>query len=64
MGRDDSSTVSGGRRRPTAAVFPGAVFECSVDTLVVDGKSIDLGYLRSPSGVLVELFSVRLATRR
>jgi len=31
---------------------------------VVDGKSIDLGYLRSPSGVLVELFSVRLATRR
>jgi hypothetical protein len=44
--------------------FPGAVFECSVDTFVVDGKSIDLGYLRSPSGVLVELFSVRLATRR
>jgi hypothetical protein len=32
----------------------------SVDTVLVDGKQIDLGYLRSPSGVLAELFSVKL----
>ena len=41
--------------------FPQDVFKSSVDTLLVDGKEIDLGYLRSPSGVLAELFSVRLA---
>jgi hypothetical protein len=40
--------------------FPQDVFKSSVDTLRVDGKEIDLGYLRSPSGILAELFSVRL----
>jgi hypothetical protein len=39
--------------------FPQDVFKSAVDTLLVDGKEIDLGYLRSPSGVLAELFSVR-----
>lgn len=41
--------------------FPQDVFKSSVDVLLVDGKEISLGYLRSPSGVLAELFSVRLA---
>jgi hypothetical protein len=41
--------------------FPQDVFKSTVDTFHVDGKEIDLGYLRSPSGVLAELFSVRLA---
>ncbi len=41
--------------------FPQDVFKSSVGTLSVDGKEIDLGYLRSPSGVLAELLSVRLA---
>jgi hypothetical protein len=40
--------------------FPQDVFKSAVDKLLVDGKEIDLGYLRSPSGVLAELFSVRL----
>lgn len=40
--------------------FPQDVFRSSVDTLLVDGKEISLGYLRSPSGVLAELFSVRI----
>jgi hypothetical protein len=37
------------------------VFKSSVDAFFVDGKEVDLGYLRSPSGVLAELLSVRLA---
>jgi len=41
--------------------FPQDVFKSSVDTLLVDGKKVELGYLRSPSGVLAELLSVRLA---
>jgi hypothetical protein len=41
--------------------FPPSTFRSSVDTFVVNGQSIDLGYLRSPSGVLAELFSVRFA---
>ena len=41
--------------------FPQHVFKSAVDTFRVDGKEIDLGYLRSPSGVLAELLSVRLA---
>ncbi|HTU47164.1 MAG TPA: hypothetical protein VMF91_19030 [Bryobacteraceae bacterium] len=41
--------------------FPQHVFKSSVDTLLVDGKQVELGYLRSPSGVLAELLSVRLA---
>jgi hypothetical protein len=40
--------------------FPQDVFKSTVDTFCVDGKEIDLGYLRSPSGVLAELLSVRL----
>jgi hypothetical protein len=41
--------------------FPQDVFKSSVDAFLVDGKEVDLGYLRSPSGVLAELLSVRLA---
>lgn len=41
--------------------FPQDVFKSTVDRFLVDGKAVDLGYLRSPSGVLAELFSVRLA---
>jgi hypothetical protein len=36
------------------------VFRSSVSTFSVAGKEIDLGYLRSPSGALAELYSVRI----
>jgi hypothetical protein len=39
--------------------FPQDVFRSSVSAFPVRGMEISLGYLRSPSGVLVELFSVR-----
>jgi hypothetical protein len=35
-------------------------FRSSVSTYSVDGKEINLGYLRSPSGALAELYSVRI----
>lgn len=41
--------------------FPQDVFRTSVDTLLVGDREISLGYLRSPAGVLAELFSVRVA---
>jgi len=40
--------------------FPLDVFKSSIDTVPVNGREISLGYLRSPGGVLAELFSVRL----
>ena len=50
--------------RPSLRAFPQSAFRSTVDTLLVNDRQIDLGYLRSPSGVLVELFSVRLAGPR
>jgi|SRR5580693_33946 hypothetical protein len=48
----------------TLRSFPLPVWKSTVDTLQVDGKQIDLGYLRSPAGVLAELFSVEWARER
>lgn len=40
--------------------FPGEAFRSSVDHLEIGDRNIEMGYLRAPSGVLVELLSVKL----
>ncbi|HEX2207983.1 MAG TPA: hypothetical protein VHG93_09910 [Longimicrobium sp.] len=39
--------------------LPAATFRTSISRLTIAGKCVDIAYVRSPAGVLVELFSVR-----
>lgn len=42
--------------------LPPATFRTSISRLTIAGKALDIAYVRSPAGVLVELFSVCLAS--